>query len=100
MKKVYKKNNLQLDEEEREILEAIEKDDIEELDPVEEELERKKLMEAAYNTLQKKKNINIRLSSKDLFRLKEKAIDNGLPYQTLVASLIHQYNEGKITITF
>ena len=42
-------------------------------------------------TLSKSKNINIRLSEKDLAKIKSKAVVKGLPYQTLLSSLIHQY---------
>jgi len=53
---------------------------------------RKKLLEkVAKNTLNKTKNINIRLSEKVLARLKAKATEEGLPYQTLASSILHQY---------
>ena|SRR3989338_2656581 len=42
-------------------------------------------------TLVKRKNINIRVSERDLHRLKVKAAELGLPYQTLVSSVLHQY---------
>ena len=40
--------------------------------------------------------INIRLSSKDLRGLQKKALSEGIPYQTLVASIIHKYVEGRL----
>lgn len=46
---------------------------------------------AAKNTLTKTKNINIRLSSKVLLRLKAKAAAEGIPYQTLAASILHRF---------
>lgn len=42
-------------------------------------------------TLNKTKNINIRLSEKILHKLKARAVEEGLPYQTLVASVLHQF---------
>ena len=48
----------------------------------------------AQTTLNKTKNINIRLSEKDLQKIKAKAIKQGIPYQTLIASLIHQYTDN------
>ena len=42
-------------------------------------------------TLAKRKNINIRVSERDLHRLKVKAAELGLPYQTLISSVLHQY---------
>lgn len=47
---------------------------------------------AAYTLAKmKKKNINIRISEMDLLKLKTKAEEEGLPYQTLVASILHKY---------
>lgn len=42
-------------------------------------------------TLNKTKNINIRLSEKDVLKLKVKAIETGIPYQTLVSSILHRF---------
>jgi len=42
-------------------------------------------------TLNKLKNINIRISSRDLQRIKAKAVEKGMPYQTLVSSTLHQH---------
>ena len=42
-------------------------------------------------TLNKTKNINIRLSEKDVLKLKTKAIETGIPYQTLVSSILHRF---------
>lgn len=52
--------------------------------------EKKMLEETARNTSSKAKNINIRLSQKDLHKLKVKAAEQGLPYQTLASSILHQ----------
>ena len=46
--------------------------------------------------LDKKKNINIRVSEYDLLKLKSRALAKGLPYQTLVASVLHQYSTGSL----
>jgi predicted DNA binding CopG/RHH family protein len=45
---------------------------------------------AAKNTLNKTRNINIRLSERDVYKLKAKAIEEGIPYQTLAASILHK----------
>ncbi|NIM14345.1 MAG: antitoxin [Candidatus Aminicenantes bacterium] len=83
-------------EEEREILEAYEKG---ELIPVENHEEKKKeLIEAARNTPIKTKRITIRLSEQDLERLKVKAAETGIPYQTLIGSLVHQYASGRLIV--
>ena len=46
--------------------------------------------------LDKKRNINIRISQADLFKLKSRATEKGLPYQTLVTSVLHQYSTGAL----
>ena len=42
-------------------------------------------------TLRKDKRINIRISAKDLEELQKKALDEGIPYQTLISSVLHKY---------
>lgn len=54
----------------------------------------KLLREAGENTFKKDKRINIRLSSHDLLGIQRKAARKGVPYQALIAGLIHQYVEG------
>lgn len=51
-------------------------------------------IKAAQNFLKKDARINIRISSNDLKHLKEKAAFEGIPYQTLVASILHKYASG------
>lgn len=78
----------ELDKEEQEILESVEKG---EWKPVKNlAKEKKRLMQIAKNTLNKTRNINLRLSERDLQKLKAKAAREGIPYQTLAASLIHR----------
>ncbi len=45
-------------------------------------------------TLRKDKRVNIRISDNDLRRLKQKAAYKGLPYQTFIASVLHEYAAG------
>ena len=54
----------------------------------------KKLQQYARNTLQKDKRINIRMSSKDLDQVQVIAAQEGIPYQTLISSIIHKYVSG------
>ena len=54
----------------------------------------KRLQQYARNTLQKDKRINIRMSSKDLDRIRVMATQQGIPYQTLISSIIHKYVSG------
>lgn len=53
--------------------------------------EKKRLQQIAGDTLKKTKNINLRLTERDLHKLKAKAIEEGIPYQTLAASILHKY---------
>ncbi len=55
------------------------------------EQEKKRLQEIARNTLNKTRNINLRLSQRDLQKLKAKAAEDGIPYQTLVSSVLHRF---------
>jgi len=50
----------------------------------------------AANTLTKDQRMNIRITKNDLDGIKLKAIEEGIPYQTLVASIIHKYVTGKL----
>jgi len=54
----------------------------------------KRLQQYARNTLQKDKRINIRMSSKDLDRVRVIATQEGIPYQTLISSIVHKYVSG------
>jgi predicted DNA binding CopG/RHH family protein len=82
----------ELSNEEKQELEAIEKaiDDgtLESAPDFEER--KKELQQAAKATLNKTRNINIRISERDLYRLKSKAIEEGIPYQTLSSSILHK----------
>ena len=51
-------------------------------------------IEAAGRYLRKDARINIRLSTADLEMLKRRAAEEGLPYQSLIASLLHKYVSG------
>lgn len=89
-----KKNKLI--QEERKILKDIEKNKYKSVPNVKEVVQ--KYQYYALNTMKKTKNINIRISLSDLEKLKLRAIENGLPYQTLVSMIIRQYVNKKINI--
>ena len=57
----------------------------------------KKYKASAKATFYKDKRINIRISKKDLDELRKKAIEEGLPYQTLISSVLHKYITGRLT---
>jgi len=80
------------DEEEKDILKSYERG---EWRPIKNpKAEMKKLREYARNTLQKNKRINIRMSSKDLDQVQVIASQEGIPYQTMISSIIHKYVSG------
>ena len=54
------------------------------------------LKETAINTMAKDQRMNIRIGKRDLEGIKAKALEEGMPYQTLVASIIHKYVNGKL----
>ena len=60
--------------------------------------ERKQYEEYARYSLNKQKRINIRMNERDLRKIRAKAIEEGIPYQSLISMLIHKYNEGKVSI--
>ena len=80
--------NLKLDQEEKEILDAIAKDSIVSVGIDKKEIAR--LKEIANNTLSKTKAISIRISERDLLNLKFIAAEEGIPYQTLISSTLHK----------
>jgi predicted DNA binding CopG/RHH family protein len=47
-------------------------------------------------TFRKDRRLNIRISSKDLEAIQKRALEEGLPYQTLIASLLHKYVSGRL----
>lgn len=57
-----------------------------------------KYQKYAKYSLNKAKRINIRMSEKDLKKIQVRAIQEGLPYQSLISMLIHKFNEGKIRL--
>ena len=56
----------------------------------------KRYVRAARSTLKKDRRVNIRLSQVDLEGIQTKAFEEGLPYQTLISSLLHKYVSGSL----
>jgi len=78
-----------LDKQEKKILKDFEEGKLVRVSKVREE--KKKYQQYAKDTLNKKANINIRLSRKVLQKLKTKAAEEGIPYQTLASSILHRF---------
>ncbi len=89
-----KSESLKFDHEELQILRDFEPGEFESIRNFREE--KRKLEEAARNTLQKDKRINIRISSRDLERIQKRAAKEGIPYQTLISSTLHKLVSGKL----
>ena len=53
-------------------------------------------VETIISTANKTRNINIRMSAYDLEKVKQKSAEEGIPYQTLISSVIHRYIAGKL----
>lgn len=82
-----------LPKEEQELLDTVEAG---EFKSVLTEDRRKELQAIAENTFKKDKQINIRISNRDLTAIQSKAFQEGIPYQTLVSSIIHKYISGSL----
>ena len=82
-----------LDPYELEVLEAYESG---KLKPIASKAELQRMRTAARATSIKDKRVNIRLSSADLLDIQAKALAEGMPYQTLIASVLHKYVTGKL----
>jgi predicted DNA binding CopG/RHH family protein len=95
MKKISEKAFKPIDQEEKDLLESIERDDWQPVKYFKEEKE--KAIAAARNTLKKDKRINLRLTQKDYHQIQIKAIEEGIPYQTLISSIVHKYLNGSLT---
>ena len=89
-----KTNRLNLDEEELQILRDFERGEFESIRNF--RGEKRELEEAARNTLQKDRRINIRISSRDLEMIQKRAVREGIPYQTLISSTLHRLVSGKL----
>jgi len=84
-----------LDREEQNLIESLERDNWKSVKDLEKW--KNNLSKTASNTLTKDQRINIRIAKNDLDGIKLKAMEEGLPYQTLVASIIHKYVAGRLT---
>ena len=82
------------DPEEKRLLESYERGDWQPIKKRQEETA--KLRQYARNTLKKNQGINIRLPDRDLLEIQTKAVEEVLPCQTLISSILHKYLRGII----
>lgn len=85
---------MKLSKEEKELLESVEKGEWKTIPNFKKEA--KRYQEYAKATFRKDKRVNIRISEKDLINLQKKALQEGLPYQTLISSVLHKYITGRL----
>jgi predicted DNA binding CopG/RHH family protein len=85
---------MNLTKEEKELLESYEKDEWQSIPGAKSASQRYR--ELAGATFKKDKRVNIRISEKDLVSLQKKAVEEGIPYQTLISSILHKYLSGRL----
>jgi predicted DNA binding CopG/RHH family protein len=84
---------MKIDADEKELLESVERGEWRSAGG---KRERARFSRYAKATFRKDRRLNIRLSSKDLEAIQKRALAEGLPYQTLIASLLHKYASGRL----
>ena len=87
-------SELKLEAEEKELLQSYEADEWQTVDNLNEAKE--VYSEYARATYKKDKRVNIRISSKDLEAIQKRALEEGLPYQTLISSVLHKFVSGRL----
>ena len=85
---------MKLSDEEKEILETVERGEWKRVSNLKSDLKRYKNF--ANLTLRKDKRVNIRMTERDVLSFQKKAISEGLPYQTLISSVLHKYINGRL----
>ncbi|MHC4325515.1 MAG: antitoxin [Planctomycetota bacterium] len=85
---------MKLNKQEKEIVESVERGEWRSVRGVKKQINSYK--EYAKATVRKDKRVNIRMSEKDLIRIRKKAMEEGLPYQTLISSVLHRYANGRL----
>jgi len=85
---------MKLSKQEKKIVESVERGDWRSVRGVKKQI--KRYQDYARATVRKDKRVNIRMSEKDLIHLQKKAMEEGLPYQTLISSVLHRYVNGRL----
>ena len=87
--------NDQLSVEERDILERFERAELRSTPGAQREIEFAR--QAARNTFNKTKRVNLRMTERDFTLAHSRSREEGIPYQTLLSSVIHKYLSGRLT---
>ena len=85
---------LDLDQQEKDIFESYERGEWKSIKNLKQEIQKHK--EYARQTLKKDKRVNIRISSIVLDELQTRVIEDGIPYQTLISSILHRFISGRL----
>ena len=85
---------MKLDKSEKELRDSVERGEWKSSTKTKKDTQR--FQEYARATFKKDRRINIRISSRDLEAIQKRALEEGLPYQTLIASLLHKYASGRL----
>jgi len=93
MKKTDNRMYQPIDQEERDLLRSTESEEWIEVRDIEKH--KKQAREYAEATIRKDKRMNIRISERDLRNLKKRALEEGIPYQTMVSRVLHKYLSGR-----
>ena len=87
---------IQLDKEEQDLLDSYNHGEWQSLEDT--QTNRQYYVDVFKNSMKKDVPISIRLSRQDISRVKAQALREGIPYQTLISSLIHKYASGQIAL--
>jgi predicted DNA binding CopG/RHH family protein len=87
-------NEIKLDTEEKELLASYEADEWGSVGDLEKAVQT--YSQYAEATFKKDRRVNIRISNKDLEAIQKRALEEGLPYQTLIASVLHKFVNGRL----
>ena len=85
---------MNLTKDEKELLDSVERGEWKRIPNFKQEAGRYR--EAARATLRKDKRVNIRMTERDLIHFQKAAVHEGLPYQTLISSVLHKYISGRL----
>ena len=85
---------MKLTAEEKDILDSVERGEWKRIPNYKNEVTRYR--EAARATMRKDKRVNIRMTERDLVHFQKTAVHEGLPYQTLISSILHKYINGRL----
>ena len=86
---------MKLTKEEKELLTSVERGEWKQIPDFESEVSRYR--QAAKATIRKDKRVNIRMTERDFVHLQKRALQEGLPYQTFISSILHKYINGQLS---